>query len=231
MKRAPSYSDSFLVLNSASTLDLQPLLIPDTPAEIQENQNQNQNQNQNSSRRPFGVLCCLLTFKGSFHLLLISGFETLFYFLYVNKSENAGILATINTYYQPLVANCQQTWGNGTKWFVRQLLTYEINQTLVDQQGLASAVSRDTYNHGLLIWSSVYSVICLVICGSVTGCVVWKRWPVPWSRMLAENILFVGILGLYEYFFFRTIIYNYDTLSTAELNMYIVDGLANCATF
>ena len=34
------------------------------------------------------VLTFLLTFKGSFHLLLISAFETLFYFEYVNKSEN-----------------------------------------------------------------------------------------------------------------------------------------------
>jgi hypothetical protein len=41
--------------------------------------------------------------------------------------------------------------------------------------------------------------------------------------------MFVLLLGLYELFFFRTIIYNYDTLSTAELNQYIVDGLARCA--
>ena len=224
MKRAPSYSDSFLILNSGSTIDLQPLMfpdIPDTPAEIQKQQA--------VQRRPFAVLCFLLTFKGSFHLLLISGFETLFYFLYVNNSENAGILNTINTYYQPLVANCQETWGNATKWFVRQLLIYEINQTLVDQAGVTTAASRKSYNHSLLIWSSMYSVICFGICGVVTGFVVWKKWPVPWKRMMLENLVFVLILGLYEFFFFRTIIYNYDTLSTAELNMYIVNGLAHCA--
>jgi hypothetical protein len=224
MKRAPSYSDSFLILNSGSTIDLQPLIfpdIPDTPSEIQKQPT--------VQRRPFAVLCFLLTFKGSFHLLLISGFETLFYFLYVNKSENAGILNTINTYYQPLVANCQETWGNGTKWFVRQLLIYEINQTLVDQTGLATAAARELYNHKLLVWSSMYSVICFGICGVATGFVVWKKWPVPWKRMMLENLVFVLILGLYEFFFFRTIIYNYDTLSTAELNMYIVNGLEQCA--
>ena len=220
MKRACSYSDSFLVLNPGSAIDLQPLIYPEVP-KIQEQQN--------IQRRPFSVLCFLLTFKGSFHLLLISGFETLFYFLYVNKSENAGILNTINTYYQPLVANCQETWGNGTKWLVRQLLTYEINQTLVDQTGLATAASRESYNHNLLVWSSMYSVICFGLCAAATGFVVWKKWPVPWGRMICENSVFVLILGLYEFFFFRTIIYNYDTLSTAELNMYIVNGLAHCA--
>lgn len=223
MKRALSYSDSFLVLNSGSSIDLQPLNSPDTPAEIQESQD---NQLQ---RRPWSVLCFLMIFKGSFHLLLISGFETVFYFLYVNKSENQGILNTINTYYQPLVANCQQTWGDGTKWFVRQLLMYEINQTIVNQEGLLSALARNSYNHKLLIWSSMYSVICFALCGAATGWIWWKRWPVPWSRMLAENLVFVTILGLYEYFFFRTIIYNYETLSTAELNMYLVNGLAQCA--
>lgn len=229
MKRAPSYSDSFLVLNSGSSIDLQPLIVPeilDTPSEIQETL---QIQDEQTQRRPWKVLCFLLTFKGSFHLLLISGFETLFYFLYVNKSENAGILNTINTYYQPLVANCQQTWGNGTKWFVRQLLLYEINQTVVDQSGLSGALARDSYNYTLLVWSSMYSIICFALCGAATGWIVWKRWPVPWRRMLAENIVFVLILGFYEFFFFRTIIYNYETLSTAELNMYIVDGLAQCA--
>lgn len=220
MKRACSYSDSFLVLNSGNVIDLQPLILPENQ-EIQESQG--------PQRRPWKVLCFLLTFKGSFHLLLISGFETVFYFLYVNKSENAGILNTINTYYQPLVANCQQTWGNGTKWFIRQLLTYEINQTLVDQEGQSTALARESYNHTLLVWSSLYSVICFVLCGMATGWVVWKRWPVPWGRMLTENMVFVLILGLYEFFFFRTIIYNYETLSTAELNMYIVNGLAQCA--
>jgi hypothetical protein len=231
MKRGTSYSDSFLVLNSGNSIDLQPLKFPENSdfselsTEIQPSQSP-----QIQRHQSWKVTCFLLTFKGSFHLLLISGFETLFYFLYVNKSENAGILTTINTYYQPLVANCQQTWGNGTKWFVRQLLTYEINQTLVDQEGLSSTLARDSYNHSLLVLSSIYSVICFAICGGVTGFVWWKRWPVPWGRMMLENLVFVLILGLYEFFFFRTIIYNYDTLSTAELNKYLVDGLAQCAS-
>jgi hypothetical protein len=226
MRRAPSYSDSFLVLNSGSSIDLRPLNIlelsefPTTPVEIQESQE--------PQRRPWNVLCCLLTFKGSFHLLLISGFETLFYFLYVNKSENAGILGTINTYYQPIVNHCQQTWGNGTRWFVRQLLMYELNQTLIDEAGEQARAGRESYNHTLLITSSMYSVMCLCICVGVCGFMAWKRWPVSWGLMVAENLLFVTLLGLYEFFFFRTIIYNYDTLSTQELNQYIVDGLAQC---
>jgi galactose-1-phosphate uridylyltransferase len=58
----------------------------------------------------------------------------------------------------------------------------------------------------------------------------WQQWKVPWVRMIAENLSFVLILGLYELFFFKTIIYNYDTMSSAQLNRYIVDGLAQCAS-
>jgi hypothetical protein len=175
------------------------------------------------------VLTFLLTFKGSFHLLLISAFETLFYFEYVNKSENAGIVKTINTYYNPLVQDCQTTWSNTTRWLVQELLTYEINQHEADIAGIQAASARTAFNDRLVTLAAMYSVICLGLCATITGIVKWKGWIVPWRRIITENLMFVLILGLYEVFFFRTIIYQYQTISTAELNQYIVDGLATCA--
>jgi hypothetical protein len=171
----------------------------------------------------------LFTFKGSFHLLLISAFETIFYFLYVNKSENDGILHAINTYYQPLVADCSTNWSNSTRWLIQEILKYELNQTQIDAFGNHENKVRLEYNQKLLLWSAMYSVACAGICASATMYVRWKKWIIPWSKMIVENFIFVLILGLYELFFFKTIIYNYDTLSTAELNQYIVDGLAQCA--
>ena len=43
-----------------------------------------------------------------------------------------------------------------------------------------------------------------------------------------EHISFVTLLGAYEYFFFRTIIYRYSTISTDEINQYIFDGVYQC---
>ena len=151
------------------------------------------------------------------------------YFLYVNKSENDGILHAINTYYQPLVADCSTNWSNSTRWLIQEILTYELNQTQIDALGNHENKVRLEYNQKLLLWSSMYSVACAGLCASVAMYVRWKKWIIPWSRMIVENFIFVLILGLYELFFFKTIIYNYDTLSTAELNQYIVDGLAQCA--
>ena len=62
----------------------------------------------------------------------------------------------------------------------------------------------------------------------MTGVVYWKKIPIDWLKLFSENMAFVMLLGLYEYFFFRTIIYNYETISTDELNKYIFDGAFHC---
>lgn len=270
MRRAASYSDSFIVLRRNESIrdmdGLTPILIPtsdtdsprpvavlspqlaqpliqppaagniqDAPAPIEEPQPLEIDHIVQPLRRVYRpsrscmVLTFLLTFKGSFHLLLISAFETLFYFEYVNKSENEGIVKTINTYYNPIVQDCQTTWTNTTRWLVQELLHYEINQHEVDIAGSQAASARTAFNDRLVTLAAMYSVICLGLCATVAGIVKCKGWIVPWRRMIAENCMFVLILGLYEVFFFRTIIYQYQTISTAELNKYIVDGLAQCA--
>jgi hypothetical protein len=227
MKRAVSYSDSFIILGGEKDRDfdgaLTPILIPTSKGNLQTGANPEYKPSR--SRR---VLCFLFTFKASFHLLLISGFETLFYFLYVNKSENQGILTAINTYYKPLVQGCQTTWTNSTRVLVEDLLVF-LNQTQIDSAGNAEAAARSAYNQKLLNYSILYSGICAILCAGATVYVKWQQWKIPWARMLSENFTFVLILGLYELFFFKTIIYNYDTLGKAELNQYLLDGLAQCA--
>lgn len=231
MKRSVSYSDSFLVLHKSDSEGglLTPILIPTIQDYDENNLEIKQPEKIYQKSRSSKVLCFLFLFKGSLHLFLISAFETLFYFLYVNKSENEGILKTINTYYQPLVSNCSAGWSNETKWFISELLQIGQNQSVIDQAGLSALRERDAHNQKLLIWSCMYSVFCLVFCTGSVAYVRWNQWIVPWKRIISENLMFVLILALYEVFFFRTIIYEYSTISTSELNQYIVDGLAKCS--
>ena len=158
MRRPLSYSDSFLVLGTSDMM-LTPILVPTTPRPTIQIPPIPVPEEEIPTFRPSrnrNVLCFLFAFKGSFHILLISAFETLFYFLYVNKSENAGILTTINTYYTPLVNDCQTKWGNGTKWLLREILEHELNVTAIDAAGRQDAAFRAAYNHSLLVWSSMY---------------------------------------------------------------------------
>ncbi len=169
----------------------------------------------------------IFVLKSSVHVFLISLFETVFFFDYVSVSENSGILKTINTYYGPLQQSCYG-WSNGTKWIVQEVLDLEFNQTIVDAESNAAIANRTTFNNSLLRESLSVSAICFVIFCVLAAALKWHQVPVPWKGVLVENLMMVVLLGLYEYFFFRAIIYNYSTISTPELNAYILDGLWDC---
>jgi hypothetical protein len=219
MRRPPSYSDSFIIrspsLQNTPVLEplflseeLEPLKLDDTPL------------------YHMGVIFIL---KGALHIFFISTFETIFYFLYVSVSENAGIKATVDAYYRPLVKSCN-SWSNITKGLLLDIMKYELNKTIIDKDGTRAALSRLSYNTSLLYWSIGYSAICLFIIGFMSFIIWYKKIRVEWQKLFLEHLAFVLVLALYEYFFYITIIYNYTTISTAELNQYIIDGLYECAS-
>lgn len=230
MKRPPSYSDSFIFLNNDTRLE--PLfshVIPIKEEEVETDNKEPLPLPLAPAQTDYFQISVLFIFKGSLHVLFISVFETTFYFLYVNRSENAGILNTINTYYQPLINNCQTNWSNVSRWLLNEFIQHEVNISTIDAAGNAAAWSRASYNNNLLIWSTLYSIVSAVACLFVVVIVRAKGWTVPWRHIFLENMLFILVLATYEFFFFETIIYKYVTISTPELNQYIMDGLSWCA--
>jgi hypothetical protein len=221
MRRPPSYSDSFILRSPSlqNTPILEPLYIPDPvfiePLKLDE--------------PPLYHTVIIFVLKGALHIFFISSFETLFYFLYVSASENTGIKNTIDAYYKPLIQSCNK-WSNISKTLIFDIIKYEVNKTAIDKEGIRSFTSRSTYNTGLLHLSIGYSVICLFIIGLSAFIIWWKKIQVEWQKLLLEHLAFVVVLALYEYFFYITIIYNYTTVSTAELNQYIIDGLYQCVS-
>jgi hypothetical protein len=215
-KRPPSYSDSFIVRSPSinGTPVLEPLYIPlpDIPKidPIESKSNTD------------GYI--LFVIKCSLHILFISSFESIFYFLYVSQSENAGILKVIDAYYQPLISNIGN-WSNTSKLILLDVLNYELNKTAIDTAGLTAAMSRRIYNTSLMNLSIGYSIFFLGIFGIMFTTVYLKKVKIKWRKLFIEHLSFIILLGLYEYFFYITIIYKYTTVSTDELNQYIVDGL------
>ena len=229
MRRPPSYSDSYVYLPGdakSPAFDLLPITTPRLTIGIPETPQLPSAQGV-PVRRPMFHNIVLFTMKGSLHIFFISSFETIFYFLYVSQSENQGILTTINTYYKPLIQRCD-LWSNTTKIILEEILNLEINKSLIDAAGNSAYQNRNSYNSYLLNWSISYSGICAAVFLAMIVLVRIKQIPVPWGRLFTEHVTFVVLLGLYEYFFFRTIIYNYDTISTPELNQYLVDGAYQC---
>jgi len=226
MRRPPSYSDSFLIktysLNHVPPLEplwLEPLGSEPLSSEALSHTDE---------REPRAIepnpLYVLFIIKCSLHILFISSFESIFYFLYVSESENTGILKVINVYYEPIV-NDISNWTTTSKTILLDILNYEINKTAIDIAGSASAYQRRIYNTSLLNASIGYSMFCLCIFGFMCGIVYFKNIKIKWQKLFIEQLSFICLLALYEYFFYITIIYKYTTISTDELNQYIVDGL------
>ena len=220
MKRDVSYSDSFLYLSDNSNIILEPLFSINKPEIVVEPE-----VIPDILVKPNKTV--LFIIKGSLHIFFISAFETFFYFLYVSKSEDNGILNTINTYYMPFINSCN-TWSNKTRELLLEILENEIDKNVIDTKGIIAFQNREETNNILLHWSIGYSGICAALFSLMIGIVYWKKIPINWLHLFSEHIAFVVLLGLYEFFFFRTIIYKYQTISTDELNQYIIDGAFQC---
>ena len=226
-KRPPSYSDSYYILNGDPLIPLNVSLTVESQVEPQAKEPLVQDITPKRKANYFTLV--RFTLKGSLHLLFISSFESIFYFLYVSVSEDAGIFSTINAYYSPLLQSCS-TWSNTSRIILKDILSLGVNQTTLDSEGAMAAQNRYIYNSGLRQTSLIYSLVFLAVSVCMVILIKVKRIPIHWQRLFSEHMSFVLLLGLYEYFFYRTIIYKYATISTAELNKYIIDGLYQCLT-
>ena len=215
LKRPPSYSDSFLIMPYGEILE--PLHMPVTVNPVIEPIVPEPN---------YKIIdrSILFVIQGSLHILFISTFESIFYFVYVSQSENKGIISVIDAYYEPLIQGISK-WSNTSKTVLLDILNYEINRTNIDSAGSAAANNRRIYNTQLINLSVGYSIICLAIFILMCGITYYRGTQIKWRKLLIEHLSFIVLLALYEYFFYITIIYKYTTISTAELNKQIVDGL------
>ncbi len=222
MRRPPSYSDSYHVLARPGTPVLEPFsltedLIPAKEITIVE---------------PIAPIPCwhgtvVFVIKGSLHIFFISTFETVFYFFFVSKSEDNGIKSAFDVYYTPLIHTCGN-WSNTTHQLLETYISYGPNKSVIDSRGLAATTDRTVRNSQLLNVSILYSVFCAFLFCLMAIIAYFGKVQVRWTKLLIEHFCFVGLLGAYEYFFFRTIIYRYSTISTDEINQYIFDGIYQC---
>ena len=217
--RPPSYSDSFLVLGAAaapaSSPTREPLNIP------------------LSAVRPrFDFVwwyekCVSLLI----HISLISLFETVFFFQFISKSEDSGILKTIDGYVDAVADSCV-AWPANVTAAVNDLLAALVNVQNVTAAAGVAAAGRNNFNTNLQIQSWLYFVGITGLTGIASAWAVWKKYKFHWRRVFIENIAMVTLLGIYEFVFFRTIIYNYVSLSMPEIDHHIVQVLQQmCGLF
>jgi len=166
-----------------------------------------------------------------FHISLISLFETIFFFQFISVSEDTGIQKTLDGYITNILNSCT-TWSSNQTLFVNDVLSLLINISEVTEAYESAVLERHAFNRGLQVQSWMY-VATLVSSTLVIGW-IGKCAPLrlAWKRILVDNLIMVSLLGAYEFLFFRTIIYNYESMTLPELNQFIVNQLQQtCGIF
>jgi len=225
--RPISYSDSFLYLSNSinnDTFTIEPLIqtnpsissiVTETETVTTANTNSHYTPSEKWYNRfiGFGV-----------HIVLLSIFETIFFFKYVSESENTGLEKMVEHYASSILNSCN-SWSPNTTILVNDVLSLLLNATNIQEQGSLAYAMRMDYNNNLEIqaWMYVLGLFLIIVLG--TGVGYKLRMRLAWRRILIDNIIMIGLLGLYEWTFFKTIIYNYDNLSLPELNQFIVGQL------
>ncbi len=226
-KRPPSYSDSFYVVKQAAShptfefLDLaattaKPLAPPPPSPTIANNQH-NQNQTPNT------IVPFALSFL--FHISLISLFESLFFYYFISRSEDKGILTTVTNLLDEITITCP--WPANQTVILRDLFQLLVNTTALTTAAAKAAQSRAAYNHRIFVQSWMYVVAIGSTALLAFAAAAWRKQLTRdlVRRIVLENLGLVALLGAYEFAFFKTIIYNYDSISVLEIEEYAVNTL------
>ena len=156
-----------------------------------------------------------------FHLLLISLFETLFFWQFISRQEDNALTGLVNTYTSRAFSVC----SNLTSQQRGDLRTYvsiflDANSTLAAAS--ASAEDRRTFNDILVRNSWLYFGGLATLFGLLTSTAHLRGLNVNWGKLVAENMGLVTLLGIYEWMFFRTVALRYQAVTPAELDGMIV---------
>jgi hypothetical protein len=160
----------------------------------------------------------------SFHLSLISLFETIFFWNFISKSEDQALINVINGYTSGIVSSCRNLTAPD-KNIVTGLIALFLNQTTAVAEATAAIDRRNAFN-GILIrnsWIYFGGITTLFAILSVSN-YLYKN-DVNWRNLILENLTLVSLLGLYEWMFFSTIVLKYQSISIQELDGLVVNEL------
>jgi hypothetical protein len=155
------------------------------------------------------------------HLLLISAFETVFFWKYVAPSEDTALTGLVNTYTSTAFGTCA-IMTPAERNFTVTLFNALINTTTTLQNAQAAAADREVGNNILYRNSWLYFGGLMTAFGLLSSTAHLRRIPIHWGYILGENLALVTFLGLYEWMFFHTVAFRYRAVSPAELDGLVV---------
>ena len=162
----------------------------------------------------------------NFHIFLISIFEIIFYFTFVSKDEDAGILQTTNYYTNSIINSCTNL-SDVEIIYINTILDKIVNASQIITTGAIYAKERLNQNNTIYTLSLTYVGIIAVVQLGLLIINYLLKFKIQWKHIILENIALVGFLGLYEFMFFETVIKKYNAESPQEISALFVRGLQN----
>jgi hypothetical protein len=169
------------------------------------------------------ILNKLISF--TFHLLLIAGFEIIFFNFFILNYENNSLISLGNQIVQPIINTCSNV-SNNSKLIIDDFINLYINQTIVNNNAYNDYINR-IYVNKLLLYKSVYyfvGILCFFI-GLVITNFYYFNQKIKFAVIIIDNIIMISILGIYEYIFFKTIIFKYVMITSNELIKIILQNI------
>ena len=173
---------------------------------------------------PWSVRAHTWALRFALHLTLIGAFETLFFWLYVSKSEDTALTTLINGYVDGAIAGCQNLTGS-QRAEASVIIATLFNATAINAAGIIAAADRTIYNDALLRNSWLYCSAIAFLFTAIAAGARFRRIPIKWSHVIGENMALVALLGVYEIMFFRTVVFRYRATTMEELDQIVVGEL------
>ena len=171
---------------------------------------------------PWPAIIYSYSLRFSLHLTLISLFETLFFWSFISKSEDAALINLIDNYTAGLLGKCANLTIN-QQTIIKEIINIFINQNTVDSAGIAALNQRTAINNVLVRNSWIYVGALLTLFTTLSAVGHLKSYKTEWPLLIGENVALVGLLGLYEWMYFSTIVLQYQAISMPELDKMVLD--------
>lgn len=156
-----------------------------------------------------------------FHLLLISLFETLFFWLFISQQEDEALTGLVNTYTERAFSPCSNLTAQ-QRTELRTWVSLFLNTSTALTSADAAATDRRMLNGILLRNSWLYFGGLTTTFGLLVSTALLRRLTVRWTHIVGENLGLVALLGFYEWMFFRTVALQYHAITPAELDGMII---------
>jgi len=160
------------------------------------------------------------------HLVLIATFELIFFNFYIIQYENNALVGLTDQIISPLISSCS-VLSNRSKIIVDDFIKVFVNKTTINNNAYNGYIQRQNVNTTLLLKSIYYYIGLIVFFIIILLFNIRLKKKIHFGIIVIDNIIMIMILGIYEYIFFKNIVFNYLMISPSELIQNIIKKIIN----